>query len=120
MIKKWLEFNESIRLYGSKIQLKIDLLRDLSLDLSDMGLKVDIWNGTWKDDDGGLGGNKNLMGMRQHIKYSNHPASKSIIMMIEDTDSVLDVENYFENELIDKKEISDFEKKSHFIWDGTC
>ena len=47
--------------------------------------------------------------MRQHIKYSSHPASKSIIMMIQDVDSILDEENYYEEELINKKEISDLE-----------
>lgn len=97
MIKKWSEFSEA-KVYGSKIQSKIDLLKDLSLDLSDMGLKIDIWNGSWKDD--------------HHYgdSLSSHPASKSIIMMIEDIDSVLDEENYYENELKDKKEILDFEE----------
>lgn len=97
MIKKWSEFNEA-KVYGSKIQSKIDLLKDLSLDLTDMGLKIDIWNGSWKDDHH-YGGS-----------LSSHPASKCIIMMIEDIDSVLDEENYYENELKDKKEILNFEE----------
>ncbi len=97
MIKKWSEFNET-RVYGSKIQSKIDLLKDLSLDLTDMGLVVNIWNGSWKDNDH-YGGS-----------LSSHPASKCIIMMIEDVDSVLDVDNYYEEKLVNKKEIIDFEE----------
>lgn len=93
MIKKWSEFNEN-RVYGSKIQAKIDLLKDLSLDLSDMGLEVNIWSGTWKDD-------------RGNKLFSE---SRCIIMSIKDNDSVLDDNNYFENDLFHKKEILDFEE----------
>ncbi len=97
MIKKWSEFNEA-KVYGSKIQSKIELLKDLSIDLSDMGLKIDIWNGSWKDND------------HYGSSLSSHPASKCIIMMIEDIDDILDEESYYENELKDKKEILDFEE----------
>jgi hypothetical protein len=44
MIKKWTKFNE-----GTIVDAKIELLKDLSLDLADLGLKIDVWNGSWKD-----------------------------------------------------------------------
>lgn len=90
MIKKWSEFNESIDLgisTGKKINAKMNLLKDLVLDLSDLGLHIDIWNGTWKDSD-----------------------SKSIIMMIKDEDSILDNDNYYEEELQNKPEILELEE----------
>lgn len=92
MIKNWNKFNESFK-KGQKIQAKIDILKEISNDLSDMGLKIDIWNGSWKDDSIG--------------KYK---ASQFIIMKIEDYDSILDDNNYYENELKDKKEILEFEQ----------
>jgi hypothetical protein len=101
MISNWQKFNE-----GLKIKSKISLLEDLSLELSDLGLKVDIWNGTWRDNGGSFGG----------VDYDNYrnigtdTPSKSIIMLIEDIESVLDVDNYYENELKDKQEILDFEE----------
>lgn len=99
MIKKWSEFNES-NVYGSKIQSKIDLLKDLSFDLTDLGLKVEIWNGSWRDNDFG----------DSRGTQTRYPRSKSIIMTIEDIDSALDKDNYYENRLYNKKEIIDFEK----------
>lgn len=103
MIKRWIEFNESFK-KGQKIQSKIDILREISNDLSDMGLKIDIWSGSWRDS-GVI------------MKSTNKPIdpSKFIIMMIDDDDSVLDEENYYEDELKDKKEILEFEEdlKSH-------
>lgn len=93
MISNWQKFNE-----GLKIKSKISLLEDLSLELSDLGLKVDIWNGTWRDNGGSFGG----------VDYDT--PSKSIIMLIEDTNNVLDIDNYYENELKDKQEILDFEE----------
>jgi len=90
MIKKWSEFNESIDTHlskGVKINAKINLLKELVLELSDIGLHIDIWNGTWKDSD-----------------------SKSIIMMIKDEDSVLDNDNYYEEELQNKPEIIELEE----------
>ena len=41
MIKNWKKFNESFK-KGQKIQAKIDILKEISNDLSDMGLKIDI------------------------------------------------------------------------------
>jgi hypothetical protein len=108
MIKKWSEFNEA-KVYGSKIQSKIDLLKDLSLDLSDMGLKIDIWNGAWRDNGSGFGLTSEN-GTPEEAKAEYEMPSKSIIMMIDDIDSVLDNDNYYENELKDKKEILDFEE----------
>jgi hypothetical protein len=93
MISNWEKFNE-----GLKIKSKISLLEELSLELSDLGLTVAIWNGTWRDNGGSFG------------LPDYDTASKSIIMMIEDIDSVLDVDNYYENELKDKQEILDFEE----------
>lgn len=108
MIKRWSEFNET-KVYGSKIQSKIDLLKDLTLDISDMGLKIDIWNGSWKDNGGGFGLTSEN-GTKEEAKAEYELPSKSIIMMIEDYDSVLDEDNYYENELKDKKEIIDLEE----------
>ena len=91
MVKKWSEFNES------KIRDKINLLRDLTLELSDLGLYIDIWNGTISDD----------YGTSESDVVTN---SKSIIVMIQDVDGVLDSNGYYEDKLMDKKEIIDLEK----------
>lgn len=92
MIKKWIEFNES-KSRGSKINAKMDLLKDLSLELSDMGLEVEIWSGSGSS-----------------ITGKHEDDSKFIIMLIDDTDSILDEDGYYENELQNKKEILDFEE----------
>ena len=98
MIKNWSKFNEAFR-KGEKILTKIEILEDLSLDLKDKGLKVDIWNGSWRDNGGSYG-----VGMNWELP------SKSIIMMIEDTEGILDPMNYWENELKNKAEIQEFEQ----------
>lgn len=95
MIKKWLEFNENIKNKYTKVNAKIDLLEDLSQDLKDIGLKIDIWNGSRKND---------------FDKIAGKPMSSFIIMMIEDIDSILDKDGYYENSLSDKKEIKEFEE----------
>src|ERR1035437_1067101 len=85
MIKKWSAFNENEIRRKFPINAKINLLKDLALELTDIGLKVDVWSGTWKDDE-----------------------SKSIIMKIEDTTGVLG--DYYKGHLCHKKEILEFEK----------
>ncbi len=63
-------------------------------------MKIEIWNGTWKDNGGGFGiGNKYDL------------PSKSIIMMIDDEESVLDDNHYYENELKDKPQILEIEER---------
>lgn len=87
MIKNWEQFNEADKYKpGEKIKAKIDLLTELSFDLTDIGLKVEIWSSKPWDAD-----------------------SKFIIMMIKDEDSILDEEGYYENSLDNKQEIIDFE-----------
>lgn len=84
MINKWIEFNEALK-RGEKINAKISLLKDLALELTDIGLSVDIESGSFNE-------------------------IKSIVMFIKDENSVLDDNNYYENVLWHKKEILDFEK----------
>jgi hypothetical protein len=111
MIKNWKKFNESFK-KGQKIQAKIDILREISNDLTDVGLSVDIWSGSWKDDNVAHSYMKKSdgfsVGDSKVIKST--PASKFIIMMINDENSVLDENNYYEEELINKKEIKEFEE----------
>lgn len=78
------KFNESN--YGYKIKEKIQLIEDLSLELKDIGLYVDVVNGK--------------------ILYEQ----KSIVIIIKDADSILDKDGYYENELKDKPEILNFKK----------
>lgn len=94
MIKRWSKFNEEFK-RGDKLAAKIEILKELSLQLTDLGLSVEIWSGTYKDDLG-FG--------------PSSGASKCIIMMIQDIDGILDDENYYENTLYDKPEIIEFEK----------
>jgi hypothetical protein len=108
MIKKWSDFNES-KVYGSLIQSRITLLEDLSIDLSDIGLRIEIWNGSWKDDGGTFGLEHGKKNYRDFI-YGENPPSKSIIMLIEDYDSILDLNNYYGSKLVDKEEIIELEK----------
>jgi hypothetical protein len=95
MIKSWINFNESESIkkkYGHAIQDKMDLLFDLSLELQDEGLVVEIWNPKdWSDTIDGI------------------PKSDFIMMRIKDEEGLLDT--YFVNHLKDKKIIKDFEKQ---------
>jgi len=93
MINKWVEFNEALK-RGAKIQAKIDLIKDLSLELTDIGLEVEIHNGTWRDKQIG------------HIL----DASKCIIMFVKDISSKYLSLSKTENDLFHKKEILDFEE----------
>lgn len=82
------KFNESN--YGYKIKEKIQLIEDLSLELKDIGLYVDVINGkNWS---------------------TTYIAQKSIVIIIKDADSILDKDGYYENELKDKPEILNFKK----------
>lgn len=90
MVKRWNQFNESNNL--NMIQKKILLLTDLSTDLTDLGLEVEIWSGT---------------------KLYGEDANKYIIMLIDDDKhAILDKDGYYRNKLIDKKEIIEFLEKA--------
>src|ERR1017187_6665834 len=106
MIKNWSKFNESIS-KSSKINDKIDLLQDLSMDLSDEGLLVKIWNGTKEDDRFKSGDFEQIIGSRDSllpIRRDSFKQSKSIIMAIDSYDQLGNTNLY------DSKEILDFEK----------
>ncbi len=96
MIKKWQEFNEALK-RGTKIQAKIDLLKELSLELTDVGLEVEIWSGSWKDE------------RTTSINISAYKESKFIIMSIRDPNDTLDYSDD-DDQLFHKKEILDFEE----------
>lgn len=86
------KFNESN--YGYKIKEKIQLIEDLSLELKDIGLYVDVVNGKiWST-----------------TSISPLYEQKSIVIIIKDADSILDKDGYYENELKDKPEILNFKK----------
>jgi hypothetical protein len=98
MIKSWSQFNENIgRSKSPIINAKIDLLKELSLDLTDIGLEVDIWNGSWRDVSNG-----------DYTSVTS--AAKCIIMVIQDVNSVLDKDGYYESHLYKMPEIEEFEK----------
>lgn len=67
----------------SQVDKKIQLLKDLSTDFTDMGLVVEIWK-----------------------------EGKSIIMLIKDErdDAILSDDNYYEENLYNKEKILDFEE----------
>jgi hypothetical protein len=103
MIKNWSNFNESIS-RPSKVDAKIDLLQDLSMDLRDMGLSVEIWNGTKRDDRFKSGDFEEIIGDRDSllpIRRDSFKQSKSIIMSID---------SHNNPNLYDSEEILDFEK----------
>ncbi len=87
-------FNESINTHFAKnaplINAKINLLKDISLELSDLGLEIEIWSGTFRD--------------VQYDKYIN--------MIIKDEYCVLDKEEcYFKKDLYNFPEIIEFEER---------
>ena len=99
MIKTWSKFNESFK-RGERIESLIELIKELSYDLTDIGLKVEIWNGTWKDN-----------GMTTLGKDGYDLPSKSIIMLIEDSNDIIDDDCYYENELLNKPQILQFQER---------
>lgn len=91
MIKKWNQFiNESKA--DNMVQRKISLLTDLSTDLTDLGLEINIWSGS---------------------KNGSDKAEEKYIVMIIDDDknAVLDDGGYYKNRLKEKQEIKDFFEK---------
>jgi hypothetical protein len=89
MIRKYNEF--LLEKMETKVQRKINLLKQLSLELTDIELEVEIWNGTWKDG-----------------SISGKCGSNYIFCRIKDENSVLSPDNYYETNLIDFKEIKEF------------